>query len=184
MPKEYDKLSLWAVCEKEKVNCRLHINSYCKIEYYLLSSDDSWDPGAVHTWDAWRLRKVSVLQLNEAWGFFPPFILFSVFFLSGLFYICSQRQLTLYVILQAHVLHEITQRTPFVSSYSFQSHENKFLCSYSYCTFAKSYFYGMSLLLTSCSSFSVFLPASCVPSSVLSAGYYSADSHSLLHCNF
>lgn len=29
------------MCETEKVNSRLHITSYCAVEYYLLSSDDS-----------------------------------------------------------------------------------------------------------------------------------------------
>lgn len=64
MLNEYDKLSFWAVCEKEKENCRLHTDSYCKVEYYLLSSDDSWNPRVVYTWDVWHLHRHEY--------FFPP----------------------------------------------------------------------------------------------------------------
>lgn len=178
MLNECDELSFWAVSEKENVNCRLHINSYCKVEYCLFSSDVSWDTIVLYTWDVWHLQRVSVLQLHEAWAFvFIPSFLY--FYVSGLFSVLSQRQLALCAIIWAHILHKITHRL-----HLYQTIFSLLKQIFTYALLLHLIFCGVSLLLRTCWSSRVFLSVSLVPSSVFRVGYYSAHSHFFLHCNF
>lgn len=177
MLNECDELSFWAVSEKEKLNCQLHINSYCKVEYCLFSNDDSWDTIVLYTWDVWHLHRVSVLQLQEAWAFFYPS--FSLF-LCVWSVLCSLTKAARTVCrhLGSYTAQNNAQ-TPFVSNYFLSFKTNIYMR-----TTTASYVLWNEFILRSCWSSRVFLSVSLVPSSVFHVGYYSAHSHSFLHCNF